>query len=68
MGFAAITIWMDGARQCVLRRTDGQFELVLQVDGHVRRLETFLNEVAARDKAADWRRFVERGDPATRVR
>jgi hypothetical protein len=54
MAFAPVILWTEGARQCVLRRSDGQYELLLRQKGRVVRLETCDSEETARSKAQEW--------------
>jgi hypothetical protein len=54
MGFPPVTLWSDGVHRCVLRRTDGQFELLLYDGGRVTRLQTCPSEHDARGTAQEW--------------
>ena len=65
MGFSPVTLWCAGKRSCILRRIDGQYELLLQHQSHVIRLETCENEHKARAKAQQWLIDFEVATPPT---
>jgi hypothetical protein len=55
MAFPQVTLWADEQYRCLLRRTDGQFELLLNHEGRVTRLHTCDTEQTARALAGVWR-------------
>ena len=55
MPFPPVVVWSTPTHSCVLRRTDGDLELLLYRDGRVIRLHTCESEVSARDLAFEWK-------------
>jgi hypothetical protein len=59
MGFPPVTLWADGVRRCVLRRTDGRFEVLLYDEERIVELFACRSEHDARDKAQAWLAVLE---------
>ena len=55
MAFVPVVCWSTPTHSCLLRRTDGDLELLLYRDGHAIRLQTCESEGIARHLAFAWR-------------
>ena len=49
------TLWDAYGRECVLSKSDGQYDLLLRFkNGHTTQLETCRNEIEAKERAQSW--------------
>ena len=55
MAAPPVTLWIADDRECVLRVVDGRRELSLTVNGRTVRLQTCVDDGAARRLAEEWR-------------
>jgi len=54
MATPPVTLWTADDRECVLRVVDGRRELSLRVQGRTVRLQTCVDDAAARRLADQW--------------
>ena len=60
MGLPPVTLWSTATHSCVLRKSDGQLEVLLCHDGRTIRLHTCDSESTARRLAYDWKIALDR--------
>ena len=64
MTFVPVVLWSTPTHSCVLRRTDGDLELLLYRGGHAIRLQTCESEGTARRLAIEWRLALSEAEGA----
>ena len=67
MAFVPVVFWSTATHSCILRRTDGDLELLLYRDGRAIRLHTCESEGIARHLAFEWKLALREAEGAFRA-
>ena len=63
MSVNPVKLWSDGIHTCVVRNLDVEYELVLHVEGRVKRRELCASRRSAELQASEWRMEFCGGTP-----